>query len=419
MSRPLRFLHMTTFYPPYSFGGDAMYIHRLAHALGDAGHAVDIVHCIDAYRLLHPKHPETKFAEHPRVRVLGLKSGLGWLSPFLTHQTGRSILKARRIRSILADGDYDVIHYHNISLLGPEVLTYETPRSRTLKVYTAHDHWLVCPMHVLWKYNRRPCEKPECLSCVVRGKRPPQAWRYGSLLSRSSRHVDRFVAPSRFTARMHAGRGFEQPIAVLPYFHDVVDDDWREAGPRPQEGSYFLFVGRLETIKGLHELIDLWREVSDHDLLVAGTGTLADKLKARAAGNGRVRFLGPVPQAEIGRLYSHAVACLVPSLTYETFGMVVIEAFARKTPVIARDLGALPEIVREAGGLTYRTREELLDVMRRLAESSSLRAEYGESGYRAFIRLWTRESHLKQYMELLRETAMKKFGCVPWENGER
>ena len=86
--------------------------------------------------------------------------------------------------------------------------------------------------------------------------------------------------------------------------------------------------------------------MSDHDLLVAGTGTLADKLKARAAGNGRVRFLGPVPQADIGRLYAHAVACLVPSLTYETFGMVVIEAFARKTRVIVRDLGALPEIVR-------------------------------------------------------------------------
>jgi hypothetical protein len=48
--RPLNFLHLTTFYPPYSFGGDAMYIYRLAHALGNAGHQVDVVHCIDALR---------------------------------------------------------------------------------------------------------------------------------------------------------------------------------------------------------------------------------------------------------------------------------------------------------------------------------------------------------------------------------
>ncbi|HYO45899.1 MAG TPA: glycosyltransferase family 4 protein [Gemmatimonadota bacterium] len=417
MSRPLRFLHMTTFYPPYSFGGDAMYVRRLAHALGDAGHEVDIVHCIDAYRLLHPSRPETEFTGHPRVRVTGLRSRFGWLSPFLTHQTGRPVLKGRRIRRILAEGAYDVIHYHNISLLGPHVLTYEATWGRTLKIYTAHEHWLVCPMHVLWKYDRRPCEKPQCLSCVLRGKRPPQVWRYGSLLGRSSRHVDQFVAPSRFTARMHAERGFERPLAVLPYFLERVDGDWKEPGPRPQERPYFLFVGRLEAIKGLQELIDLWPNVPDHDLLVAGTGTLAGKLQAMAARDPRIRFLGPVPQAELGRLYVHAVACLVPSLTFETFGMVVIEAFARKTPVIARDLGALPEVVREAGGgFTYRTHEDLIAAMRGLAASPALRAELGESGYRAFSRLWSREAHLERYMELLREIAVRKFGRVPWED---
>ena len=46
MSRPLRFLHFTTFYPPYSFGGDAMYLYRLAHALGDAGHDIDVLSLI-------------------------------------------------------------------------------------------------------------------------------------------------------------------------------------------------------------------------------------------------------------------------------------------------------------------------------------------------------------------------------------
>jgi glycosyltransferase involved in cell wall biosynthesis len=395
-----------------------MYVHRLAHALGDAGHQVDIVHCLDAYRLLHPSSPETGFAEHPRVRVIGLRNRLGWLSPLLSHKTGRPVLEGRRIRRILAEGAYDVIHYHNISLLGPHVLTYEAPGEEALKIYTAHEHWLVCPMHVLWKYDRRPCEKPQCLSCVLRGKRPPQVWRYGSLLARSSRHVDQFVAPSRFTARMHAERGFEAPLAVLPYFQERVDGDWKEPGPRPQERPYFLFVGRLETIKGLQELIDLWPHVPDHDLLVAGTGTLAGKLQARAASVPRIRFLGPVPQAELGRLYVHAIACLVPSVTYETFGMVVIEAFARKTPVIVRDLGALPEVVREAGGgLTYRTREDLIAAMGGLAASPALRAELGESGYRAFGRLWSREAHLDRYLELLREIAVRKLGHVPWEEG--
>ena len=53
----MNFLHLTTFYPPFSFGGDAMYIYRLAHALGDLGHHVDVVHCLDAYQHDHMLQP--------------------------------------------------------------------------------------------------------------------------------------------------------------------------------------------------------------------------------------------------------------------------------------------------------------------------------------------------------------------------
>jgi hypothetical protein len=64
MSRPLNFLHLTTFYPPYHFGGDAMYLYRLSHALAERGHHVDVVHCVDSYHLLHPGEPPVKFKEH-------------------------------------------------------------------------------------------------------------------------------------------------------------------------------------------------------------------------------------------------------------------------------------------------------------------------------------------------------------------
>ena len=73
MSRPLNFLQLTTFYPPYHFGGDGMYVQRLAHALGDRGHHVDVVHCIDAYRLFHPDPPAVERLGHPNVTVNGLK----------------------------------------------------------------------------------------------------------------------------------------------------------------------------------------------------------------------------------------------------------------------------------------------------------------------------------------------------------
>lgn len=409
-TQPLSFLHLTTFYPPYSFGGDAMYIYRLCHALGDAGHHVDVVHCIDSFRLAHPAPPPTVFADHPNVRVHGLRSGYGPLSPLLTQQTGHPWLKTRRIKELLRSRPYDVLHFHNISLLGPDILRMTPPGGMPVKLYTTHEHWLICPTHVLWKFNSRPCEKPDCLRCTLMARRPPQLWRYTGKLANASRHVDRFVSPSRFTAGMHRERGFPQPVGHLPYFIDRVDQDWLMPGPRPQERPYLLFVGRLEAIKGLQTLIALWDRVPDFDLLVAGTGTYEGNLRAQAASNPRVKFLGLRTQGELGALYFHALACLVPSMTYETFGIIIIEAFARKTPAIVRDLGALPEVIADSGGgFVYRTDEELLQAITKIAETPGLRSELGERGYEAFVRLWSRDAHLRQYYDLVNEVAESKL----------
>ena len=42
-----------------------------------------------------------------------------------------------------------------------------SPTGTALKVYTTHEHWLVCPMHVLWRFDRELCERPDCLRCTL------------------------------------------------------------------------------------------------------------------------------------------------------------------------------------------------------------------------------------------------------------
>lgn len=409
-SRPLRFLHLSTFYPPYSFGGDAMYIYRLAHALGDAGHYVDVIHCVDSYHLQHPAEPEIRFAEHPNVVRHELRSPFKWLSPLLTQQTGRPLLKRGVIDRVLGARTHDVIHFHNISLLGPSVLPIGPPEA--VRLYTTHEHWLVCPMHVLWKFNNHACRKAECLRCTLHGRRPPQLWRYTGLLQREAAAVDRFVSPSRFTAAMHAEREFPYKVEYLPYFIDRADADWQSPGQRSHAAPYFLFVGRLEIIKGLHTLIDFWlRRNIAYDLLIAGTGTQAEALRQQAAGNPRIRFLGPQSQQQLGALYYHSLACVVPSITYETFGIIIVEAFARKTPVIVRDLGALPEVVNEsAGGFIFKNDDDLAHAIEQLGRSPGLRQQLGQNGYETFLRHWTREAHMKMYLDTVNELAERKKG---------
>ena len=128
----MRFCMVTTFYPPYHFGGDALYVQQLACELAGRGHHVEVVHCIDAYKLLSRKMPDDNDKQIPNLKVHRLTSGYGALSPLATQQTGRPVLKSRRLREILSQR-FDVIHYHNISLIGgPAVLAY----GKALKLYT-------------------------------------------------------------------------------------------------------------------------------------------------------------------------------------------------------------------------------------------------------------------------------------------
>ena len=199
MNDPLSFCMVTTFYPPYHFGGEAMYLYRLSNALAERGHDVTVVHCVDSFRLLTRAESRGDFPQHENVTVHPLESRLGPVSPLVTYLSGRPGLKSRELDRIFAARRFDVVHFHLVTLFGPGVLRYG---GDALRLYTTHDHWLVCPMYDLWKWNRELCEQPACLRCQLIFKRPPQLWRYGGLLERMLPQIDLFLAPSRSTIRV-------------------------------------------------------------------------------------------------------------------------------------------------------------------------------------------------------------------------
>jgi glycosyltransferase involved in cell wall biosynthesis len=402
--KTLRFCMITTFYPPYSFGGDAVYIYRLVNELAHRGHSIDVIHDVDSFLLLQPSGPKGDFPNHPGVRLHPLKSSAGFLSPFLTQQTGVPFLKEKEIRRILSSGKFDVIHYHNMSLIGIKALEY----GEAIKLYTTHEHWLICPMHVLWKYDREVCTERSCLRCQVYGKRPPQFWRYTGLMKKMFRHVDAFISPSRFTMKKHLEAGLKIPILHIPYFlpePSVEEQPTAVPHPRP----FFLFVGRLEKIKGVQNLIPLFQKHPEFELLIAGEGTFENELKTMAAGEANIQFLGKLSHSRLKSYYRNARAVIVPSICYEVFGIIIIESFSMKTPVIVNNLGALPEVVEDSGGgMIYDTEDQLLQAIRALASDDELRAQLGKKGHEAFLKYWNEESHIQKYMELIEKISNHK-----------
>jgi glycosyltransferase involved in cell wall biosynthesis len=399
VAEPLSFCFVTTFYPPYASGGDAMYLYSLSNELAARGHRVTVVHCVDSYRVQTSAPPRGAFPHHDHVRVVPLRSPLRTLSPLATYLSGQPALKRRALDSVFASERFDVVHFHLVTLLGPGVLSYG---SDAVRLYTMHDHWLVCPMYDLWKLNRELCEQPSCLRCTLSFGRPPQLWRYSGLLERQLAEVDLFLAPSESAIDQHRRRGFSHPIRRLPHFLPLEE---APAEPRgPEQEPYFLFVGRLVTLKGVHTLVETFRSYDRAQLLVAGDGVLERELRARAQALPHVRFLGRVHPDELRRLYRDAVAVLIPSLAYETFGMIALEAFRQRTPVIARDLGAVGELVRESGGgIAYTTEAELVEAMELLRTSPEARDELAERGHRTYREQLTPEPHLQRYFELIEE----------------
>jgi len=115
-----------------------------------------------------------------------------------------------------------------------------------------------------------------------------------------------------------------------------------------------------------------------------------------------IRFLGHMSPAELRALYRGATAVVIASLTFEIAPQVGIEAFHQRTPIIARDLGSLPEMA-EGRGLLFHDERSLETALERLATDGALRDSLGHNAEQAAREIWSAESHFARYFALIEE----------------
>ncbi len=403
----MRFLMVCTFYPPHSFGGDAISIREWSRALVRRGHHVTVVHAADAFATLQggalPPHPPND--DDQGIEVIPLRSRWPVVSSLLVHQVGAPVLHRSRLRALVVDGGFDVVMYHNPSLIGgPGMLTW--PTSATT-VYVAREHWLVCATHVLLRNQREPCTTRTCLRCTLAYRRPPQLWRYTGAMARGLANMDLVIALSEFSRDKHREGGVTRPMTVLPNFvPDLapgVDPGGEPDGPARQR-PYFLFVGRLERIKGLDDVIPLFRAFPEIDLLIAGEGRDGERLRAVGRDLPNVHFLGRIAYERMADFYRDAIATIVPSMGFEAFARVLIESLQAGVPFVARRLGPAVEIAARSGaGVLFERPDELQVILRRLAEDPAYRDGLAAQARPAVAAHWSEGVVVGKFLALIQE----------------
>ncbi|MFV0444367.1 MAG: glycosyltransferase family 4 protein [Planctomycetaceae bacterium] len=122
------------------------------------------------------------------------------------------------------------------------------------------------------------------------------------------------------------------------------------------DGPVFFTLRRLEPRMGLDTLVAaavrLRKSGEKFRVLIGGSGSLREELESQVAEHGlgdAVRFLGRIPEADLPRCYAAADCFVLPTRSLECFGLIVLEAFAAGTPVIASDAAAIPELAAIQG----------------------------------------------------------------------
>ncbi|MFF2775508.1 glycosyltransferase [Streptomyces sp. NPDC058052] len=273
----------------------------------------------------------------------------------------------------------DVVHVHNVfPLLSPAVLAACADAGVPV-VATLHNYTQVCPPGTLHR-DGRPCG--ECVGSAV----PLPAVRHGCY--RNSRLATVPLAVGLAVNRRRWWSGVDRFLCISAAQRDVLVRSGMPADrlvvkhnfvPEPgvrrtNAGEHLLFLGRLAEPKGVRLLMDAWDAVAADGgvgvpLVLAGAGPLEPEVTAWAAGRDDVRYAGLYDPAACREAVAKAVAVVAPSLSRETFGLVVAEAMAAGVPAVAAGHGAFVELVEDGvTGLLHRPGEagSLVECLRRI-----------------------------------------------------
>ena len=370
-------------------GGECSVVHAEQRLLTEHGNTVDQFFC------------NSGSIDNSRLRD---KFGL-----FLGITYNKRIFK--EITAIVEATRPDIAHVHNVfPMMSPSV--YDAlKRSGVPVVQTLHNYRFLCPNGQFFVDDKvcEDCQKKGYMSAVrkqcVRGSRIMSAM-YALAISRSWKSgifpnaIDRFIALNKFVAnKMVSGGVPRQKIAICGNYIEST------ATSVADKRGYILYLGRLSREKGVETLIRSISLIDGVVLKVAGSGPDEKRLidKAFELCGARVEFLGHINGTEKQRVISEALCTVVPSEWYENFPLSIVESMSLGTPVIASNIGGLPDMINHGiNGMLFDAGNhiDLANCIRLLHENSEIASKMADESINAAISKFGPEEHYHQLMAI-------------------
>lgn len=313
----------------------------------------------------------------------------------------------RRVESALDAHGSQLMHVHNtFSAASPSVYMAASERGVPV-VQTLHNYRLVCPAATAFRDGRvctdcvgRSVPWPGVLHACVRGSRPQSLVTAATIAVHRARGtfgraISSYVALTDFQRQLMVQGGLPaERIGVIPNFLEP-DPGW---GSDSRAG--LLFVGRLTREKGVPALLQA-AAVVPGIVSVAGDGPLTD-LAEQADAAGDIAYLGRLARSSVANHIRRTTALILPSVWFEGLPLVLIEAYATGTPVIASRIGSLAELIED--GVTGLLAEpgnvrDLADRIRWARDHPREMHEMGDSARQRYEARFRGATHLAALLE--------------------
>jgi len=261
----------------------------------------------------------------------------------------------KEIHEIILNFKPEVAHIHNIyPMITPSIYKI-LKRYKIRIIQRVANYRLICPKGILYRNNKI------CELCVKKHSYFPaifyKCYRnsfletftlasslYYHRLIKSFNFVDKFVFQTEFVKNKIREAFFipKEKIAIVPHFVPEIDTKIAK-----NKDDFFVYAGRLSEEKGILMLLDSFKELKSIKLLVIGDGPLQKEILKKHKKYKNIFIKGKINRKKTLYYMSKAKAVIIPSLSYETGPLVLMEAFSVGTPVIVPNIGVFKKQIKK------------------------------------------------------------------------